>query len=736
MAEFQFVTKPNQNPRDLQKVYFTSHPDDFDNTFDEIKKEIFSRQNVAIWYLEPGVKPEDVEDYELQLGLMNLFVVPVTAKLLTTSNRAMDTEVPFALEKHIPVLPLLQEDGLDALYSQKFGDLQYLDKNNIDPTAIPYEEKLTKYLESIIIGDELAQQIRDAFDAYIFLSYRKKDRAYAQELMKLIHRNEFMRDIAIWYDEFLTPGENFNDAIKDALEKSDLFALTVTPNLLEMPDGKPNFVMDKEYPAAKEAKKPIFAAEMSATDKEELNSKFLNIPDPVLSSDRNQMKERLYQMIQKLALASNDKDPQHNFFIGLAYLNGIDIEKNPQIAEGLITDAANQNYIPAIKKLRSMYLNGEGVDRSYYGAIECQKQLFFAQYREYSGNPNEENALALLDTMLQHGLISLDFGDFTAAFNSFDAMRKKVEDFADQYGDQRFLELEALCCRYLGDAAADAVAAFSWYERCMNLLLSEEMGKDRYKKEAAVCSFKLAEAARQTGDLLTAEQWSRTAVQSAEEIAETNNTPEARFLLSDCCLTAGEIQKEMKQYDRARYLYQKSLALSEVIAEETNAAAARRDMGVCYSGMGDIALAIHDCSEADKWYRKSYELRKKLAGETESYDDVCDYSVSCVKLGEIAEEQNDLSKAKEQYEEAYSIIIPLTKTVKIEWESDNIWKLRRAIALSCMKLGDIAQLLGDQKQAEEYYQKSKTQIEILSKWSYEAQDENLLSIINYKLSDF
>ena len=50
--------------------------------------------------------------------------------------------------------------------------------------------------------------------------------------MRLIHKNEFCRDIAIWYDEFLTPGENFNDAIKEALQKSGLFVLTVTPNLV------------------------------------------------------------------------------------------------------------------------------------------------------------------------------------------------------------------------------------------------------------------------------------------------------------------------------------------------------------------------------------------------------------------------------------------------------------------------------------------------------------------------
>jgi len=34
----------------------------------------------------------------------------------------------------------------------------------------------------------------------------------------MIHRNPVYRDIAIWYDEFLTPGESFRASIRNALE--------------------------------------------------------------------------------------------------------------------------------------------------------------------------------------------------------------------------------------------------------------------------------------------------------------------------------------------------------------------------------------------------------------------------------------------------------------------------------------------------------------------------------------
>lgn len=216
MANLKYKTHRNSEPNGKPRVYFCCHPEDFNKCFETVSNEILIKQNCAIWYAGEEVVRD--EDFFADLKQMQLFVMPVTTNLLCTDNEALDSDFKFAIENHIPVLPLMQESGLEELFNKKCGDLQFLDKNNTDTTAISYDEKLKKYLESVLIGDELAEKIRAAFDAYVFLSYRKKDRRYAQELMRLIHKNEFCRDIAIWYDEFLTPGENFNDSIKEALQ--------------------------------------------------------------------------------------------------------------------------------------------------------------------------------------------------------------------------------------------------------------------------------------------------------------------------------------------------------------------------------------------------------------------------------------------------------------------------------------------------------------------------------------
>ena len=217
MANLKYKAKGN-SPKGKSKVYFCCHEDDFEKYFESISNEVLSICDCAVWYADGSIVRD--EDFLNDLAQMQLFVIPVTTGLLCTESAALKVDFKVATDVHIPVLPIMQEKGLEKLFSEKLGNLQFLERNQEDSTAISYEDKLKKYLESVLIGNDLVEKIRSSFDAYVFLSYRKKDRKYAQELMRLIHKNEFCRDIAIWYDEFLTPGEDFNDSIRDALKKS------------------------------------------------------------------------------------------------------------------------------------------------------------------------------------------------------------------------------------------------------------------------------------------------------------------------------------------------------------------------------------------------------------------------------------------------------------------------------------------------------------------------------------
>ncbi len=411
----------------------------------KITGEILKYSDCAIWY---NNNDNDYEDINSDLGQMNLFVIPITTRLLTKPCRAMQLDVPFALENHIPILPLMQEGGLDELFTRYFGDLQYLDPNTHDITAISYEEKLKKYLNSVIIGDELAEKVRAAFDAYIFLSYRKKDRKYANELMRLIHKNEFCRDIAIWYDEFLVPGEDFNNAITAALKKSELFTLVVTPNLID----EDNYVKKYEYPAATKQHKKVLPVEIVKTDHKELSKQYPEIPNCVDVQDEIALSKSFESALLNIAKKENDSDPEHNFFIGLAYLDGIDVEKNHERALILITSAAETNEVPeAIEKLVAMYKEGYGVKRDYRKAVEWQKKLVEYWEREYQSSMDIDEHRKLFFAYLDLGNIYISLYDIESARNTYKQVLILCEEFVNETETVETLTNLSITYEKLGD---------------------------------------------------------------------------------------------------------------------------------------------------------------------------------------------------------------------------------------------------------------------------------------------
>lgn len=389
MAEFKVRTRGDGDPRGKARVYFTCHPADFDKYFDRICSDVLASQDCAIYYTVNMTEPLDEANMEADLGQMNLVLVPVTFRLLTEDSRAMTVDIAYAKEKGIPILPFMMESGIDSFYSRPecFGERQYLSPYSTDTTEISYNDKLKRYLEATLISDEMARRVRAAFDAYIFLSYRKKDRRYANELMRIIHAIPGCRDIAIWYDEFLTPGESFMENISRALSSSRLFTLLVTPSILE----RGNFVMSNEYPAARRLGMEILPAEMVDTDRDSLNESFAEIPRPLHPTD-DEFADVLLQTVMRVARSENDADPEHIFLIGLAYLEGIDVEVNRGRGIELITTAAEAGLPEAMEKLYNIYLNTSRADFNIEKAQKWAGRL--ADF--YIAREGEEHPVSLL----------------------------------------------------------------------------------------------------------------------------------------------------------------------------------------------------------------------------------------------------------------------------------------------------------------------------------------------------
>ena len=217
-----YRTKLYTPPIGKPRVFMVCHKDDFLKYSESVFYDIFRESNCVVYYLDP-LQEYTLDDVLADLSEMQLFVFVVTKKLLSDSEQSLDPFLNYAFENSIPILPLVQETIDLEMYHQEFGEIQFLEKNPVMESSISYSEQLNKYLTSVLVSDEIASKVRAAFDAYIFMSYRKIDRRYASQLMHMIHEYEIFRDVAIWYDEFLVPGENFNNAIMDMIDRSDFF---------------------------------------------------------------------------------------------------------------------------------------------------------------------------------------------------------------------------------------------------------------------------------------------------------------------------------------------------------------------------------------------------------------------------------------------------------------------------------------------------------------------------------
>ncbi len=679
-------TRGGSSPSGKRKVYFTCHPTDFERYFDKVCEDIFKTQDCAIYYTGDMTAPIPEQYLDSDLGQMNLFVMPVTYRLLSEPNRAMDADFAYATAGAHPisVLPLMMETGIDTFYAGRFGERQYLSPYSRDASEIGYEAKLEKYLASVLTDDATAARVRQAFDAYIFLSYRKKDRHRANELMRLIHQNPRYRDVAIWYDEFLTPGENFNQNIAKALEKSDLFALLVTPNLV----NEQNYVQKVEYPKAMEAGKRILPAEMEKTDRGELEKRYCGIPACVDARNEETLDAGIREALKTLVVKPNEDDPEHNYLLGLAYLEGIDVEVNPRYAVELITSAAEAELPEAMMKLQKMYLNGERVEVDYQKALYWAKRIY--EYFSRTKGENDPETLAALDNL---AVVYYYTGDFQKALelhqkayslrcealgekhpNTLKSLNNLAVAYCDTGDFQESLELHqkaySLRCEVLGEKHPDTLSSLNnlaiaygatgdyskGLELCQSVysLRLGVLGEKHPDTLLSLCN--LANAYGNTGDFCKRlELYQKIYPLGCEIFGEKH--PETLTILNNLATAYGELGAFQKSLELCQKVY--SLQCEVLGERHPDTLLSLNNLAIAYGDTGD-------CQQQLELQQKAYSLRCEVFGEKhpDTLSSLGDLAVAYYRAGDFQKTLELCQKAYPLFREVIGATHPKTVAAK------------------------------------------------------------------------
>jgi TPR repeat protein/alpha-tubulin suppressor-like RCC1 family protein len=625
MNHLQWKTRNDISPQGLPKVYVCSRPEDFESFFPAAADDILRIQNCALWYTDPAQKITDWDAHLDSLRQMNLFVLLVTEKLLTEPNDALEKEFHFAIQNCIPVLPLMQAPGLEALFNAKCGHLQTLSRHTADNTALRYDYKLEQYLHSALLDDALIQKVREAFDGYLFMSYRKKDRQHAQKLMELIHADDKYRDMAIWYDEFLTPGEDFDDEIRKALSAGAAFVLAVTPSLLE--EG--NYVMQQEYPAALTQGKPVLAVEMVSTDKAALSGKFQGLSDCVDPKNKEALDKALQASLSKVSLKKK-QDAQHQYLMGLAYLNGIDVEIDYPYARKLLSDASEAGVIEATDQLVHIYSSGKGTPQDMQMSLYWQKKLI-AQCRDaFAQAPSKADAantliaqlkwrgagIRLMVELLALAELCYDRQDYQQALPLFTEILSVGEKLGEQSAE--VCQIMSATLTYMGHL----YSMFEDYDHAMFL----------YNQGY--------------GHLCKALQFKSITVNNGELQVPREIDDTGRMLLSELCVyccSIGDLfmqranaERSMQHVRSAEKSFMELYDYLEHHALQNKYNGYQAQLATCYQRLGDVQRMYGKTEEACQLYHKAVTINEarfnasKITHDTEAPDD---YALSCYFLG-------------------------------------------------------------------------------------------------------
>lgn len=664
----KYKTRGSSTPNRKPKVCFFSHTNDFDKYFDMISDDILASQNCSVWYMKSISLPID-QITAFDLSQMQLFVVPVTRQFLTDNNNPATEILTYALKQNIPILPIMVEVELDYLYAEKFHNMQYLNRMDQHPAAIPYTVKLSKFLSHVLISDEEAEKIRSAFDAYIFLSYRKKDRRFAQEIMKLIHKDEYCERIAIWYDEFLIPGEDFDTSIQKALEKSSLFSMAVTPNIVH----EENYVMDVEYPMAQSLNKPILPIEIVPTDRAELYAHYLDIPEPINTFDALKLYNKLHDMLH--ASTRPTDDAEQIFFIGLAYLSGTDVEVDREKGIKLIEKAAEADLNEAVRKLVDIYSKGNSSAQDYEKACAWEKKLI-EKYADIAEK-------------------SYEYKDAVRCF-------KEIMNFVDLADDHRDTERVLKLCERAYNIARKLYLGGTW-KMIAKRICSFLKRSDRYdyRREITYDLLKCCRLAlKHYYDIDIREQVEKWLNQTdiLVKVLERNfddDLANEEFFATYYVFT--EICIKNEKYDEARTYVQKMSAILDNWVDAKESIDFRiRQAAVCQKE-GEIHLAVDNLAQAHICQQKSTDLLLKIASE---YPEDATIALQLIeawnRLGVICCHEQAEKNARECLNAALKIIEDF-KYQGYDWK-ESLW-YARLLMLS----GDIFVLEKDNEKALEMY---------------------------------
>ena len=590
-------------------------------------------------------------------------VLWVTKELLEAMRaEGLPMEFRLARQANTPILPIAAHEALLPEFTRLAGPM-----HGIATSDPEYRGKLKAQLETILGSEELNKEIREqAFTATVFLSYRKMDIDEARKFMKALHDLEEFVAVSVWYDSFLTAGEDYNQEIEKALTASDGFVLLVTPNLAT--EG--HYVQTTEYPMAAAKQKPVVSVETLATDAARFAQLFPGTEIVVPLSSPAALRAAFRD---KLAATASlpQLDGKYAHLLGMAYLRGIGVERDFERAMRLLEFAAKEcgeAGLRAAKQLADIYENGLGANIDYNKALAWRKkEVAYSEQllgREHPDTAAAYNNIAMVYSYQGEYAQALEFNEKALAVWE-KVLGQEHPDTAQVYNN-----IAGVYSRQ-----GEYTRALEYYQKAL-AIREKVLGKEH--PDTAASYNNIAGVYFNQSDYAQALEWLQKALAIYEKRGQEHpNTVETYNNIATVYLNQGEYTRALEWYQKALAIYEKVLG-----QEHPDTAGAYNSIAIVYYNQGEYARAL-------EWYEKALVIREKVLGK-EHPDTALTYN----SIADVYDNQGEYAHALEWYQQALAIYEKVLS------------KEHPDTALSYNNIGIVYDNQGDYVRALEFYEKA------------------------------
>lgn len=746
------ITRDNSPYQGKPKVYISYYEADRKIVAESIAAMFLKHRNCAVYYADEVDSVLSIDEKVEIFKEMRVVVFPVFAeKLFSIAKAGSDFEL--CRQEHILVLPMLMDNTENAAFYEKyqevFGDYQLLMPNIVDSSKISFDEILEERLRRIfsldcdpesyhvyrregLFPDKLKSIILSAFRGSVFLSYRKSDRKLARKLINSIRSEPDLIDVMIWFDEYLVPGENYNDELQQRISECDVFLILGTEAAVQ----EDNYILKHEYPEARNAEKLMILICVDKSVEIQCRQCF-SYAQTVIETGQLSSVGRVLVEILREKKGKMDAEPyEKSYLLGKAYLEGVLTETNRAEGVRLLEQAADGGHVPAMRLLAHLYHEGIGV------ATNPEKEFAWLTKAANTVKDGMESVQHdfkelhdLIDLNWQQGDIRLRQVDYEGAFKCYSRMlevARIIRKFDSD--DLSFSTYETMALNKLANVRTyqgRLCEAREYLEEALKIRENIDhqalrLGGDIDYAETLMM---LGNIERGEKNYFAALHYYHKSLDAAKEHDKYVFSSRAYDLMCDVSESIGIIAVEQGEFQKAEAAFAEELKLGKSFEKEFGEEKAIMFEMAALRRLGDVACAVGDLLRGAEYYCQSVEYARKFNQNQKTYSSLGELLDILLAAGRSLYQIKNYSQAKVYLKEIDEFILESESSK----ENEKAAVYPKSAAEVCKLLGNIAYMENRPVHSRAFYKRMSVYCHEV--FSQEKSDNNMMELAaaNYKI---